>query len=100
MRLLAFLESIIKYSTNDDTLSDALHHACPNVRKANITEDFTAQLNKDNGGVAKKVQMHSLMHNLTCFKYNTSQSKVCKFDFPRPKILASHIDHNGLIQLK
>ena len=40
------------------------------------------------------------MHNPTCFKYDTSQSKVCKFDFSKPKILTSYIDHNGLIQLK
>ena len=100
VRLLAFLEHIIKCSANDDAPSDALHHACPDAREANTTEDFTAQLKEDSEAVAKKVQMHSPMHNPTCYKYNTSQSKVCRFDFPRPKVLASYIDHNGSIQLK
>ena len=39
------------------------------------------------------------MQNPTYFKYNISQSKVCRFDFLRPKVLASHIDHNRLIQI-
>ena len=99
IRLHAFSEYIIKYSAKDDAPSNVLYHVCPNAREANTIEDFMAQLKEDSKAVAKKVQMHSLMHNFTCYKYNTSQSKVCRFDFPKPKILASHIDHNGLIQL-
>ena len=100
MRLLVFLEHIIKCSAKNDVPFDVLYHACLNAYRANTTEDFTAQLKKDSKAIAKKVQMHSPMHNPTCYKYNTSQSKVYRFDFSRPKILASHIDHNRLIQLK
>lgn len=44
--------------------------------------------------------MHSLSHNATCYKYNSSKSKICRFDFPRPKSVGSHIDHNRTIQLR
>ena len=97
VRLLAFLECIIKFSTNDNTLSDVLHYTCFNTHEANTTEDFMAQLKKDSKAVAKKVQMHFSMHNPICFKYNISQCKIFRFDFPKPKVLASQIDHNGLI---
>lgn len=100
MRLLAFQEYIIEYSANNNTFSDILHHACSDVRKANTTKDFTAQFKKDSKAVAKKFQIHSPMHNPICFKYNTSKFKICRFDFPRLKILAFHIDHNRSIQLK
>ena len=77
-----------------------MHHACPNGRGINTIENFTAQLKEDSEVIAKKVQIHSPMHNHTCYKYNTSQSKMCRFDFPKLKILVSYIDYNGLIQLK
>lgn len=100
MRLLAFLEHIIKYFTNNDTLFNALYHTYPDAREANTIEDFTARLKKNSKVVAKKVQMHFPIYNPTCYKYNTSQSKVCRFNCLRPKVLTSHIDHNRLIQLK
>lgn len=39
------------------------------------------------------------MQNSTYFKYSITQSKVCRFDFLRAKVLAFHIDHNRLIQI-
>lgn len=75
IRLLAFLEYIIKCLAKNDALSDILHHACPNTREANTTQDFTAQLKKDSKVVAKKVQIYSPIHNSICYKYNTSQSQ-------------------------
>ena len=42
MRLLVFLEHIIKCPAKDDTLSDVLHHAYPNARGANTTKNFIA----------------------------------------------------------
>ena len=94
MRLLAFLKQIIKCSANNNALFNILHHVCPDAYEPNTIKNFTAQLKKDSKAGAKKVQMHSPTHNPICFKYNTSQSNVCKFDFPKPMILASHINHN------
>lgn len=97
VRLLAFPEYIIKCSANNNTFYDALHHIYPDTRKTNITEHFTAWLKEVSKAIAKKVQVHLPIHNFTCYKYNISQSKVCRFDFPRLKVLASYIDHNKLI---
>ena len=100
MRLLAFLKYIIKCFVKDDASSDVLHYICLDAWERNTTEDIMAQFKEDSKVVAKKVKIYSPIYNLTCYKYNTSQSKVYRFDFQRPKILASHIDHNRLIQLK
>ena len=40
--------------------------------ETNITEDFTVQFKENSETVVKKVQIYSLIHNPTCFKYNTS----------------------------
>lgn len=100
VRLLIFLEYIIKYSTNNDIFSDAFHPAYPDIYETNTIKNFRAQFKEDSEAVVKKVQIYSPMYNPTCYKYNTSQSKVCRFDFPRPKVLTFNIDHNGSIQLK
>ena len=97
--MLFFLQYIIKYSANNDAFSDALHNNCPDASKANTIEDFTAQLKENSKAVAKKIQMHFSMHNPTCFKYNTSQSKIFRFDFPRPKVPTSYINHNESFQI-
>lgn len=43
--------------------------------------------------------MHSAIYNPTYYKYNISKSKVCRFDFSKPKILTFYIDDKRLIQL-
>ena len=55
MRLLAFLEYIIKSCTNNNASFDTLHHTCLDVYKANTVKDFTAQLKKISKAIAKKV---------------------------------------------
>ena len=100
MRLLAFIKYIIKCSAKNDVPSNILHYTCFNEYKTNITKDFMAHFKENSKAIVKKVQMHSPMYNPTCYRYNINQSKVCKFDFLRPKILAPHIDYNRLIQLK
>lgn len=55
IKLLAFLEHIIKCSTNNVALFDVLHHICPNACVANTIKDFMAQPKEDNKAVAKKV---------------------------------------------
>lgn len=72
MRLLAFLEHIIKCSAKDDILSVILYYTCPDTCEANTTEDFTAQLKENSKVIAKQVQMNSPMHNPIYYKYNTS----------------------------
>lgn len=42
MRLLAFLEYIIKCSIKYNALSDTLHHTCSDTRKANTIKNFMA----------------------------------------------------------
>ncbi len=44
--------------------------------------------------------MHSPSHNPTYYKYNTRESKVCRFDFPRPSLPNLEIDINRTIRLK
>lgn len=55
MRLLLFLEHIIKCFVNNNLPSDALHHACPDICEANITKNFMAQFKEDSKAVAKKI---------------------------------------------
>ena len=55
MRLLAFLEHIIKCSANDDIFSDALHYSCFDAYKANTIKDFIAQFKENSKTIAKKV---------------------------------------------
>lgn len=55
IRLLVFLEYIIKCSIKDNAFSDTLHHICFNICKVNITKDFMAQLKKNNKIIIKKV---------------------------------------------
>ena len=40
MRLLTFLEHIIKCFAKNDAFSDILHRVCFNTHEANITKDF------------------------------------------------------------
>lgn len=42
MKLLAFLESIIKCFIKYNALSDTLHHTCSNTQEANTIKNFTA----------------------------------------------------------
>lgn len=75
MKLLAFLENIIKCSAKDDASFDTLYHACPNMHEGNNIKNFMVQLKKDSKAVAKKVQMYFPTHNPICYKYNTVNLK-------------------------
>lgn len=55
MRLLIFLELIIKCSANDDASFKVLHHIYPDKSKTNIPKDFMVQLKKDSKAVIKKI---------------------------------------------
>ncbi len=44
--------------------------------------------------------MHLRSHNLTCYKYNTRKSKLCRFDFPQPSLPNLENKINGTIRLK
>lgn len=99
-KLLSFLEHIIKCSVCEDPHTETLDWACPNANASITTSQFADLLRADSEAVAQKVQMHSSSHNATCYKDNTRESKVCRFDFPRPTMLNSEIDSNGTIRLR
>src|SRR5439155_15563228 len=50
--------------------------------------------------VASKRQIHSGNHNSTCFKYSKKGAWKCRFNFPRPKVEASHVDELGIAHLR
>lgn len=55
IRLLTFLEYIIKCSANNNVSFNTLHHACSDMHKVNTIKNFMTQLKKNNKVVAKKV---------------------------------------------
>lgn len=95
MRLLVFLEYIIKYFIKNNVA--ILQYACFDAKKTNIVKEFISQFKENDEIVAKKVQIYFPMHNFICYKYNKNQSQICWFDFLRLIILASHINYNRLI---
>lgn len=98
--LLSFLEHVIKCSACQDPHPETLHHACPDANDSITISQFACQLRSDSEAVAQKVQMRLPSHNPTCYKYNTRDSKVCQFDFPRPILSRLQIDPNGTIKLR
>lgn len=76
---MQYLEHIIKCSINTAVSleSNILYHACPEILLLNHNEIFFSQLYRNSNFVAQKVQMHSLLHNPTCYKYGTRNSKIC-----------------------
>lgn len=54
MKLLAFLEYIIKCYLKNDVFSNALYHTYPDARETNITKNFIAQFKKNNKAIPKK----------------------------------------------
>lgn len=99
-KLFLFLEHVIKCSASQDPQPETLHHACPNANNSMTTSQFADLLRSDSEAVPRKVQMHSPLHNPTCYKYTTRDSKVCRFDFLRPILLRLQIDSNGTVQLR
>ncbi len=99
-KLLSFLEHIIKCSASQNPHLQTLDQACPNANDLITTPEFADLLRLDSEAVAQKVQMHSPSHNPTCYKYNTRESKVCRFDFPLSSLPNSQIDINRTIRLK
>ncbi len=99
-RLLSFLEHIIKCSASQNPHLQTLDQAYLNANNPITTPEFADLLRSDSEAIGQKVQMHSPSHNPTCYKYNTRESKVCRFDFHRPSLPNSEIDINGTIWLK
>ncbi len=81
-KLLSFLEHIIKCSASQNPHLQTLDQACPNANDPITILEFADLLRSDSEAVTRKVQIHSLFHNPTCYKYNTYKSKVYRFDFP------------------
>ena len=81
-KLFSFLEHIIKWSVSQNPYLQTLDQACPNNNDSITTSQFANLLRSDSKAIAQKVQMHLPSHNLTCYKYNTRKSNVCRFDFP------------------
>lgn len=53
----------------------------PDVNDPTTMPQFLDLLKLDSEAVAQKVQMHLPSYNPTCYKYNTRNSRVCRFDF-------------------
>ncbi len=81
-RLLLFLEHLIKCSAFENPHTQTLDQVGPDANDPMTTPQFADLLRSDSEAVAQKVQMHSPSHNPTCYKYNTRDSRVCRFDFP------------------
>ncbi len=99
-KFLSFLKHIIKCLASQNLHLQTLDQACPNANDPITTSEFADLLRSDSEAVARKVQMHLPSHNLTCYKYNTRESKVCRFDFLRLSLPNLEIDINGIIWLK
>ena len=63
-------------------------------------QDYVHALRRYGNEVASKRQIHSGNHNSTCFKYSKKGAWKCRFNFPRPKVEASHVDELGIAHLR
>ncbi len=99
-RLLSFLKHIIKCSASENPHTKSLDQVGPDANDLMTMPQFADLLRSDNEAVAPKVQMYLPFYNPIYYKYNTRNSRVCRFDFPRPTMAESEIDLNGTIRLK
>ncbi len=99
-QLLSFSEYIIKFSASENLHIQTLDQVCPDNNESMTMPQFADLLKSDGETVAWKVQMHSPSHNPMYYKYNTYDSKVCRFDFPWPILVKSEIDMNSIIWFK
>lgn len=47
-----------------------------------IDEEFALKIYKDSNIIASKTQIHSFLHNMTCFKYGIATTRKCRIEFP------------------
>ena len=110
-KLLTFLGSIIKEEVPElgETLlaeiesKTPLEHHISCYKPIGFTSEDTDDKRNtwlmDQYLLVNSVQMHS--HSSTCTKYAKKGEEFhCRFDFPRKKIVKSHIDENGKINLR
>ena len=102
-KMIRYISSIIKCSidafTGDhDDVTSATQ--APLARNPESDSAFTDRLHQDANAVACKRQIHSESHNPTCFKYAKEDSRVCRFNFPRPLVPETHVNSLGVIQLE
>lgn len=64
-----------------------LYHIFPDTNNSMTISKFAVVFKQDCKFIVRKIHLHSLSYNLTCYKYNTCKSKVYRFDFQWPILL-------------
>lgn len=103
-QLIQFLDHIIKASLSvppSDT--SATQNPCPSEFTSFFTthdvDVFRTTLIADSNKVASKVQMHSISHNASCYKFGKSGSK-CRFNFPGPLVKETYVNKCNCLHFK
>jgi Helitron helicase-like domain at N-terminus/PIF1-like helicase len=107
-RMVEYLDSVISEridasggSKNDGSDSQPTESSCPPTQNFGNDQEYVDAMHKYANAVASKRQIHSEKHNSTCFKYSgKSNSRSCRFYFPRPKVSESHVDNQGIVHLR
>ncbi len=99
--MLQFIDTIISFSLVDKSLFENIKHEVPVadvLSSVNISHEapstnldqtdaeFALALYKNSNAIASKTQVHSSLHNATCFKYGAAVSEKCRFNFSCPCI--------------
>ena len=96
--MVKFIDKIICCSISDEG-SDVVGDEAPSALGSETDQEFMLKLERDSNAIATKTQLHSSNHNATCFKYGATDSKQCRFDFPRPRIVQTVITQQGTIDI-
>jgi hypothetical protein len=100
-QMIEFLDSVILeciVAADSDGASEPPSR--PSTAEFDTDEAYVDALRTYSNAVASKRQLHSQNHNSTCFKYNKKGTRECRFDFPRPKVIDTHIDDLGIAHLR
>ncbi len=94
MDMLQFIDIMISYSLADKSLSENIEQEVPaanvlspvghealSASLGKTDAEFALALYRDSNAIASKMQVHSSLHNATCFKYRAAVSGKYWFDF-------------------
>lgn len=62
-------------------------------------KEFTLKLYKNSNAVTFRIQVHSSLYNVTCFKYGATLTEKCQFDFFCPYIEEIKVTELGSINI-
>lgn len=91
---------IIKYLASENPQTQTLDQVDPDANDPMIISEFAKLLKSDSKAITQKFQMHLLSHYPIYYEYNIYNSRVHRFNFPRPILANSKINSNDIIWFK